>query len=543
MKFGPVAVEAAQGAILAHAVKQGDLVLKKGTLLGAAEIARLTDAGVATVVVARLEPDDVGEDAAALALAQALAGAGVRIEPPFTGRSNLYAEAAGVLRIDAAAVHRTNRVDEAITVATLPENRAVVAGEMIGTIKIIPFSVPDALLADAIAAAGSRAIAVAPYGLRSVAVVSTLLPGLKPSVVDKTLKVMAERLAPAGARIVADRRVAHEASALAEELRALVGKAELIVVFGASAITDRADVIPAALEMAGGRITHFGMPVDPGNLLLLGQLGDIPLVGAPGCARSPRENGFDWILQRLLARVPVTSADVQGLGVGGLLMEIVSRPQPREPDMPLAEVAVAAPVAGTVGVVVLAAGRSTRMGGPNKLLAVHQGKPLVRHAVEHALEAGIGPVCVVTGHQGEAVAAALAGLPVDVVHNPEFASGLSSSVRAGVAALGDAADGAVIVLGDMPLVSPPIMRRLAAVFREHPEAKAVVPTMLGERGNPVLIGRALFGAVAALQGDVGARRLIDAAGAHVVEVPVDDPGIHRDIDTPDALAALTATGQ
>ena len=252
MKFGPVAVVDALGAILAHAVKQGDLVLKKGTLLGAAEIARLTDAGVATVVVARLDPDDVGEDAAALALAQALAGAGVRIEPPFTGRSNLYAEAAGVLRIDAAAVHRTNRVDEAITVATLPENRAVVAGEMIGTIKIIPFSVPDALLADAIAAAGSRAIAVAPYGLRSVAVVSTLLPGLKPSVVDKTLKVMAERLAPAGASIVADRRVAHEASALARELRALVGKAELIVVFGASAITDRADVIPAALEMAGG---------------------------------------------------------------------------------------------------------------------------------------------------------------------------------------------------------------------------------------------------------------------------------------------------
>ena len=543
MKFGPVPVAEAPGAILAHAVKQGDLVLKKGTMLGEAEILRLKAAGVAEVVAARLEPGDVGEDAAALRLATALAGRAVRIEPPFTGRSNLYAEKAGVLRLDAPAIHHVNGVDESITVATLPEFRAVVAGEMIGTVKIIPFSVSETMLAAAVAAAGRAAIAVAPYTRRSVAVISTLLPGLKPSVVDKTLKVMAERLAPAGALIVADRRVPHDAAALAEELTVQAASgADLIVVFGASAITDRADVIPAGLERAGGDILQFGMPVDPGNLLLLGRLGTVPVIGAPGCARSPRENGFDWVLQRLLADVPVTREDIRRFGVGGLLMEIVSRPQPREPEAPLAE---PLPVvgAGTIGVVVLAAGRSTRMGGPNKLLALHHGQPLVRHAVEHALAAGVGPVTVVTGHQGDEVRAALAGLPVAFVDNPDFASGLSSSLRAGIAAQDGAVTGALIVLGDMPLVAPHILRRLAAVFREHLDIKAVVPTTLGERGNPVLVSRALFADVAGLSGDIGARRLIEAAGAAVVDVPVDDPGIHRDIDTPEALKALTTGGQ
>jgi len=462
-----------------------------------------------------------------------VAGAQVRVEPPFTGRANLFARTAGVLMVDAPAIDRLNLVDEAITVATLPAFRAVSAGEMIGTVKIIPFSVPGALL-DAAEAAGRAAVHVAPYRARRVAVISTLLAGLKPSVVDKTLAVLAERLAPSGARIVADRRVAHETAALAAEIAA--AEADIIIVFGASAITDRADVIPAALERAGGAIEHFGMPVDPGNLLLLGRRGAVPVIGAPGCARSPKENGFDWVLARLLADVPVGRADIQRMGVGGLLMEIVSRPQPR--DVALPEPPAAAPPPPKTAVLVLAAGRSSRMGGPNKLLALHQGKPLVRHAVEHALAAEAGPVTVVTGHQAEAVTAALAGLPVTFAHNPAFAEGLSSSLKTGVAALPEEAGGAIVVLGDMPLVAPRVIRRLAAVFGEHPGAKAVAPTLLGERGNPVLIGRALFGAVAGLSGDIGARRLLEAAGGDLIEAAVDDPGIHRDIDTPEALAKL-----
>ncbi|WP_245424103.1 molybdopterin-binding protein [Methylovirgula sp. 4M-Z18] len=329
MKFGPVPTLASSGAILAHAVRHEALTLKKGHIISAADIAALEAAQVAEVVVAQLEPGDVGEDAAALRLAHHIAGPQVRVAAPFTGRANLFAEKAGLLRVDAGAIDAINAVDEAITTATLPPLRAVAADEMVGTVKIIPFAVPAALLQATLNAAAGHAIEVTPFQPTRVAVISTLLPGLKPSVIAKTLNVMIERLAPMGAKLVAEERVPHDMRVLAKAIRNFTPLCDMVVVFGASAITDRRDVIPAALEAAGGRIVHFGMPVDPGNLLLLGELDGKSVLGAPGCARSPKENGFDWVLQRLIARIPVTSQDLRRMGTGGLLMEIVQRPQPR----------------------------------------------------------------------------------------------------------------------------------------------------------------------------------------------------------------------
>ncbi|HYF54958.1 MAG TPA: molybdopterin-binding protein [Salinarimonas sp.] len=332
MRFGEVALAEAVGAIAAHSVRAGGVVLKKGSVVTAEAAAALRAAGVERIVAVRLDPGDVPEDEAALRLAHAVAGPGVTVERPFTGRSNLFARAAGVLVVDRAGIDRVNALDESITVATLPALKPVVAGEMVGTVKIIPYAVPGGALDAALAAASvtGGALRVAPYRRARVAVVSTLLPGLKDSVVAKTLAVLAERLASTGAAVVAEARVPHAAEPLAAALaRQGADGADLIVVFGASAVADRRDVVPDAIARAGGVVDHLGMPVDPGNLLLLGRLGEVPVIGAPGCARSPKENGFDWILHRLLADIPVTRADIAGLGVGGLLMEIVSRGQPR----------------------------------------------------------------------------------------------------------------------------------------------------------------------------------------------------------------------
>ncbi|MEE8630920.1 MULTISPECIES: molybdopterin-binding protein [Methylobacterium] len=336
MRFGPVPIGEAAGLIAAHSVRAGDAVVRKGRPIAPDDAARLEAAGVGEVVAVVLEPGDVGEDEAAQRLAAAVAGPGVGAEPPFTGRANLHAAQAGLLCLDEGVIGAVNRVDEAVTLATLVPFKPVVPGEMVATVKIIPYAVPGAILDRALAVA-APAIRVAPYRLSRVAAISTLLPGLKPSVVDKTLRTLDARLAPAGARIVGEARVAHEAGAVADALRDAVERdgAELAVVFGASAIADRRDVIPAGIEAAGGTVDHLGMPVDPGNLLLLGRLGPgttnpVPVIGAPGCARSPKENGFDWVLQRLLAGLPVTRDDIVGFGVGGLLMEIVSRPQPRD---------------------------------------------------------------------------------------------------------------------------------------------------------------------------------------------------------------------
>ena len=332
MKFGPAPVARALGAISAHSVRMGEAKLKKGQVIREADQRALRAAGIETVVIALLEPGDVSEDEAALALARVLAGPHLRLEPPFTGRVNMFATATGLLKVERAAIDAVNRIDDAITVATLAEYAPVVEGDMAATVKIIPFATPAAALQAAIAAAGAGAVSVAPYRPLRVGVISTLQPGLKASVVNKTLGVLEARLAPARARLVEERRCAHGAEALTQTLTAAKGACEALVVFGASAITDRRDVIPAALEAAGGRIEHFGMPVDPGNLLLLGELDGKPVIGAPGCARSPKENGFDWVLGRVLAGIPVRRADIQAMGVGGLLMEIESRPQPRQGD-------------------------------------------------------------------------------------------------------------------------------------------------------------------------------------------------------------------
>lgn len=529
MKFGPASPADAIGGVTVHTLRQDGLVLKKGTTIGPTDVEALQRAGIRDVVVVRLEDGDVSEDVAAASIAQAVAGEGVSVERAFTGRANLFAAHPGVLVVDRGIVDRINGVDEAITFATLQAFKPVVEGEMIATVKLIPFGVASHLRDAAVAAAAGGAMRIAPYSIRKVGVVSTLLPGLAPKVIDKTLRVTADRLAPAGAAIVAERRVPHDERALAAALKDVLGRgAELVIVFGASAIADRRDVIPAAIEQVGGAIAHFGMPVDPGNLLLIGKVGDTPVLGAPGCARSPVENGFDWVLMRLLAGLQVTRADLTGMGVGGLLMEIVTRPQPRVP--------LATDGNRNVVAVVLAAGRSTRMGGPNKLLADLGGKTLVRSVAEQAIASKATRVIVVTGHQGAEVERALAGLDVGFVRNPDFAAGLAGSVKAGIAAVPADADGAVVCLGDMPLIDARLIDRLIEAFAPDRGNLIALPVCDGRRGNPVLWSRRFFGELMTLDGDIGARHLIMKHGEAVVEVAVEGHAAFLDIDTPQALA-------
>ncbi|OYX75904.1 MAG: 4-diphosphocytidyl-2C-methyl-D-erythritol kinase [Rhizobiales bacterium 32-66-11] len=536
MKFGPVPPALAQGAILAHSVRTPHFTLKKGARIGPGEMAALEAAGLTEVVVARLEAGDVCEDFAANRLAVRLGADGVRAAAAFTGRANLFATRAGILEIDRAAVDTLNALDEAVTFATLEPFRAIAEGDMVATVKIIPYAISAALMESA-AALVRPAVRIAPFRRRRVAVISTLLPGLADKVVEKTLRVTRQRLIPARAEICHDVRVPHAAPELAVAMDQVRAEgAECIVVFGASAIVDRRDVIPAALEAAGGRVERLGMPVDPGNLLMLGVLDGIPVLGAPGCARSPKENGFDWVLMRCLADVPLTASDIGGWGVGGLLGEIITRPQPRG-GTGMDDMADEKP---PVAAIVLAAGRGTRMGGPNKLLEDVGGRPVVRRVVEAALASHASPVLVVTGHEQARVERILAGLPVMFVHNRDFAEGLSTSVRAGIAAVPGGAGAALVMLGDMPLVGPQILDALLDAFDPDAGRLIVLPVADGRRGNPVLWDRRFFDALAKLEGDVGARHLIAAHAEAVVEIEVEGPGAFLDVDTPEALSRARA---
>ena len=541
MRFGPIAVDEAAGAILAHSLRAGGVALRKGKALDAIDVAALSAAGIRTVTAARIEPDDVAEDAAAARIAAVLGGAGIEVAAPFTGRVNLFARTGGLLVLDAARVDRLNLIDEAVTLATLPAFAPVEERQMVATVKIIPFAAKREAVEAACAVAGEGTdplLRVAPFRALRAGLVQTRLAGTKEGMLDKTTEVTRRRLHAYSGTLDAELRCPHDEEALAVRVRELLDLGiDLLLIAGASAITDRRDVLPAGIMRAGGTIEHFGMPVDPGNLLLLAHVGGVPVLGLPGCARSPKLNGFDWVLERLAAGLQVTRADIMRLGVGGLLAEIPSRPQPRLGG----EAGPAGqPHAPRIAAVVLAAGSSRRM-GTNKLLESVDGQPIVARVVDTALASQASRVLVVTGHQQPEVVAALAGRPVTFAHNPAHAGGLGSSLRTGIEALPGDVDGALICLGDMPDVRPDTLDRLIAAYSPAENRAICVPTTGGRRGNPVLWDRRFFAEMSAVAGDVGARHLIGSHADHVVEVALDDPGILLDVDTPDALEALRRT--
>jgi molybdenum cofactor cytidylyltransferase len=530
MRFGEIPLDEAEGAILAHSLKTERLTFRKGRRLSGEDVLALREAGIGRVTAAVLEPGDVHEDEAARLIAEAAAGAHVTVEKPFTGRVNLHAGSAGLVVVERGRIDRLNLIDESVTIATLPQLDPLTAGQMVATIKIIPFAVKESVLKRCLEVAreGEPLVHVAPYRHLDVALIQTRLPSAKETVLDKTVAITADRVAAAGGRLISEARSAHETEALAARIRQSGG--DLLLIAGASAITDRKDVLPAAIEAAGGEVLHFGMPVDPGNLLLLARIGDRTVLGLPGCCRSPKLNGFDWVLQRIAARIEVEPTDIMGMGVGGLLTEILSRPQPREakPARP-----------GRIAALMLAAGQSRRMGGPNKLLALVEGKQMVVHAVDALLASRADPVVVVTGHDQEKVQAAIGKRKVLWCHNPDYAEGLSTSLRAGLAALPEDAEGVLVALGDMPRIRPEQINRLIAAFSPTEGRGICVPTVRGKRGNPVLFSTRFVPEMLQLGGDVGARHLIGEHAEEVVEIEMDDDAALLDIDTPAALDALT----
>jgi molybdenum cofactor cytidylyltransferase len=538
MIFAPFRLDDALGTVLAHSHRLPDRVLKKGTVLDVGAVDALRAAGRREIIAARLAVDDVGENEAADRMARAFAAPLLSRRRATTGRVNLHADAAGVLRVDAAAIDRINGTDEAFTVATLPDYAPVAAGEMVATIKIIPFAVPGAALGRIEGIAGeAAAIRLHPFRRRTVGLVLSELPGLKASVVAGTIEATEGRVAGLGARLLPPRRCAHGEDAIAAELAALLAEgADLLLVAGASATVDRRDIGPAAVVRAGGTIDHFGMPVDPGNLICLGHIGAVPALVLPGCARSPKPNGIDWVLQRLCAGLPLGPAEIMRMGVGGLLKDTAARPLPRA-----RAVAAETPTTPRPGIaaVILAAGKSTRMAPWNKLLVADRaGKPMIARVVDNVLSTAARPIVVVTGHNPEDIQAALAGRPVTFVHAPDYADGLSASLRRGIGALPASATGALVVLGDMPLVTGRILDRLIDAHDADEGRGIVVPTHKGQAGNPVLWDRRYFGEILALSGDSGARSLIRRHLEQVAEVEVNDDAVLRDFDTRESLASL-----
>ena len=528
MIFGKVPLSEAVGAILAHGVRQHDGAFKKGRILSAADVAVLTASGLTHVTVARLDEDDIPEDKAARAVALAVAGLGTVAQQAFTGRANVHAQQYGLAFIDVERVRAINHLHESLTIATLRPHAVVSPKQMLATVKIIPFATPRNILEKALSIVGEQPLLhVRLFQRHKVSLVITRLPQSKASIVAKSEQAIRLRLEALGLALSDVMTVEHQQQTVANAIAELAAKgSDCILVFGASAIVDRGDIIPAGLVEAGGDVVHLGMPVDPGNLLMLGRLKNIPVIGVPSCARSPKRNGFDWVLERIMAGITVTGEDIMDMGAGGLLAEIPSRPSPRELN-----------TAPRVVAIVLAAGKSTRMGS-HKMMAEVDGQPMLRVVVQNVLESGVDEVIVVTGHGAADCETVLSGLKVRLVHNPDYATGLSGSLRNGVEAAGKA-DAIVVCLGDMPRVGGTVIDRLIAAFNPTEHRSIVMPSFQGEIGNPVLWGAEHFPRLSNLSGDKGARHLIAEIKSEATEVEVDDAGVLRDIDTAADLENMT----
>ncbi len=532
MIFGEVRVCEAVGCYLVHSLKTPSGKLRKGRRITMAHVQQLREAGFEHVTVAQLETGDVHEDEAAMTVATALAGAGIRLGQASTGRVNLHALVDGVCDFDRHLIDQANAVDEGITVATVMPSSAMCKGRLVATVKIIPYAVSEVSVKQVVAVFSSR-LQVHATLARKAFLIQTTLPGIKAAVLDKTSHVTGQRLLALQAQLTGEVRTSHTEAALKIAIaQGISSGADWILIAGASAIADRQDVIPSAITQMGGLIDHFGMPMDPGNLLLVGSIGTLRIIGMPGCARSPRRNGLDKVLERLASGLDVDSRWISSLGVGGLLHEIVDRPEPRQ--TPSGSLSVMA--------LILAAGSSSRFGKDNKLLAQRHSRPVLAHVLEEVQHSAVDAALLVTGHDAGPVGAlcdvqsTMNDMPVSQIHNPLYASGMSSSLVRGVAELtARGADAALVCLGDMPDASRQVMDALITAFREHPGKALYIPTFNGQRGNPVIIAASLFDSVLQLEGDVGARVLARTFPDSVVEVPCGDSGVLVDIDTQDDL--------
>ena len=537
MKFGKVPTKNASGCVLAHTTHSKSRTYKKGHTINDEDVDTLLLDGIDEITVATLEPYDINENDAASQISKSLAGGNIKVTNAFTGRANLVADKSGLVIFEHEILHKINLVDQSITVATLQPYDRVEPGQLIATIKIIPLAISKQLLEkimELISSSGSL-VSVAPFVKKRISLILTQLSGTKDSVLEKTKANVIARISSLGCEELKTVIIPHDENAVTSSIKTLAKKSDIILMSGASAVVDSGDVLPNGLVLAGGKLHHFGMPVDPGNLLFTGTYNETPVVGMPGCARSPQLNGFDWVLWRLIADLQVTSKDIMMMGVGGLLKETSNRGQPRENNQtPKLNSGMEAKIVGLV----LAAGSSKRMGNTNKLTAEVKGKPMLNHILDALSSTNLQDVLVVTGYQNKKVEEVIKNKKAKIIYNPDHKKGLSSSLKKGLDALPKNTDGILVCLGDMPLITAQIIEKLILSFDPVEGRSICIPVVGRKRGNPVLWSSKFFPEIKKISGDIGAKTLLDTYSDEVYEVPINQDEILIDIDTPESLDSI-----
>ena len=531
MKIEHLDPKESKGSILAQSYNLSERKLSKGTRVSKAIVELLNRENIKTILCAVPHENDLDEDAAAEAISNAIDRNRLYAEEASTGRVNFRTPALGVVRYNRDLIKKINLVNESIAFSIVEHNQLLAKNDLIATLKIIPFFVSKIYVEQVVALLSKHEIfKIHRLEEKKVGFIQTYYDWQKRSIFKATSNVTRSRLDALGCLLEKETLIPHDHESLCSEIKSsLDSGAQVLLISGASAITDRSDYIPKAILSVGGEIIQYGLAVDPGNLLLIGQIGSTTVIGMPGCARSPKLNGFDWVLQLLMANIPITKEELADMGAGGLLMEIASRPLPRALSK-----SVNKREKRIMGVI-LAAGNSTRMGKDNKLLRNVGEASLIRNTAIEMLKSDLDSCSIVLGYQSDKVAEVIKDLNINLILNPLWQKGQASSLKAALNTLDDTYSDLLIMLGDMPGVKT---RHINKVIEEHlltnnRKSKITIPSFNGRKGNPVIWGRSFFPDLSNIEGDLGGRALFSQHPAAINLLDVDDSAFVTDADTPE----------
>lgn len=542
MIFGSFNCADAEGIILAHTMQTQEGKLQKGLCLTSTNTRQLEQAGYCTITGTKLNKTDVRENDAARQLANLIAGKNVRIGEPTGGRCRLYATKAGLAQINKPLIDAINQFSGNIAIATLNELASTKESQAVASIKVLPFAIEQQEMKayNELFSHYKSGVALSSFQALNVVLLQTGSTSTKYSLQTKARRVTQQRIEHLGGTLLTEFRCQHSSAEIENIINDIVKLApDLIIIAGEKATVDKKDVIPQAITNVGGAIDHFGMPAEPGNLLLLAHIDKCAIIVQPGCARTVHANGVDVILPRIFAGLELNKNDIMLMGVGGLLKD--QREVPSWCQQPI----TTQKTHSRVGALILAAGRSTRMGSSNKLLAPLAGQPMVSHVIAAAKNANLATITLITGHDSDKMDQLFAHEQINIIYNPDYASGMASSLRRGLTTIDKNIDAVLVLLGDMPFVSTKVINSLVeAFYAAHNVGNGldiVAPMYGNKRGNPVLWSVRYLDELRAIKGDTGGRYLLNKYAHRVAIVATEEDGSIIDIDTPQVLVQWQET--
>ena len=525
MYFGDINVKDSLDCILAHTIVINKKKFSKGTIITEIDKNYFINNKIRTIVCAKLDKNDFHEDKAANIIAETFHNNSIATEKAYTGRANILANKSGLLVIDEEKIRKFNKISDDITIATLNNNSTVKKGEMIATIKIISFAVKDSFIKKIKNTIYKKAISINPYIHKKCALILTHHKNKNEKLNSISERRVNERLKNLNCSLDITSYCEHDTKEISKKINIILKKKiDLIMILGSSAIVDIKDKIPEAINFSKGKIIRFGMPVDPGNLLLLGKIKNTHVIGLPGCARSPSLNGFDWVLEKVISGTNITKLNISNMGVGGLLKTLNIRAKSEKESKSY-----------NITNIILAAGQSKRMREMNKLLIKIDNQTMIEKIVDISLKSTANNTIVVLGYENGVLQKLLENKKITTIVNKEYLKGQSSSLQLGISALPEDCDAALIMLGDMPNINSRLINQLIENYNPNDNKSIIIPTYKNKKGNPVLIDREFFPDILSIKGDKGAKDIIKANKKYIKELPQKNSTIVEDIDTKDDL--------